>query len=101
MNRAAGTYLNMVRTDLFEIDPLAPYDPLPLPMQFDIILMRLGYAWYSKPKETFTSGKTKAPTNFDEHFPNNFQIKKFGHMWKFYSLFQPSLKSTRSKQNMK
>ena len=54
--RAAGTYLNMVRTDLFEIDPLAPYDPLPLPMQFDIILMRFGYAWYSKPKETFTSG---------------------------------------------
>ena len=26
--RAAGTYLNMVRTDLFELDSLAPSDPL-------------------------------------------------------------------------
>ena len=43
----------MVRTDLFEIDPLASYDPLPLPMQFDIICVLVMHG--TTQKEIFMS----------------------------------------------
>ena len=40
---AAGTHLNMVRTDFVKIDPLAPYDPISPLMQNNFFLKNTQY----------------------------------------------------------